>query len=161
MGGFTEVVLPGFFDDLEERDVVAMLEHLPQYPLAAEKNGSLTIDINEKGVQYSFEASDTTYSEDLLKNVRSGLIDQSSFGFVPFKGERGEEWERKGTKLVRYLKRAKVWFDVSPVTHAAFPDTTVALRSYEKFLAERKSKSYHWIDMDLKLKKYKEKHLKI
>lgn len=153
--GFIEVVHKGFFDDVLSDDVVAMWEHDSKYPLAGVRNKTLNIDIDDKGVKYAFNPSDTSYSIDLLKNVKAGLVNQSSFGFF-VKKDGGQSWEEKsdGT-IVRHLLKAAKWVDVSPVTHAYYPDTTVVARSiqqdYKSFLDTRKRKTYYWCDLELQL----------
>lgn len=154
--GFIEVVHKGFFDDVIEDDVVAMWEHDSKYPLAARRNGTLSLEIDEKGARYGFEPTQTSYSKDLLSNVRSGLVNQSSFGFM-VKRDGGQSWEEKsdGT-VVRHLLKASRWLDVSPVTHAYYPDTTVVARNirheYDRFMETRKKTSYHdWIGLELQL----------
>lgn len=154
--GFVEVVHRGFFDDVLEDDVVAMWEHDSRYPLAGVRNGTLSLTVDEKGVKYAFEPTQTTYSRDLLTNVRSGLVNQSSFGFM-VKSEGGQSWEEleDGT-VVRHLIKASKWLDVSPVTHAYYPETTVIARNirqeYDQFMETRKKTSYHdWIDYELRL----------
>jgi len=144
IGEFVEIVTKNAFDGADTSNVVAMWEHKSEFPLAATRNNTLDLEIDERGVKYAFSPSETTYSKDLLINIRSGLVNQSSFGFTFAPGDEGQEWERRDDgKLVRYIKRIQDWFDVSPVTHAAFPDTSVAERSYKHFIEERKAKTYY------------------
>lgn len=153
-GGIIEITHKGFFDGVTTKDVVAMWEHDSAMPLAAVRNGTLSLDIDDVAVKYGFEATETSYSKDLLINVRSRLVDQSSFGFYV----KSQEWEERddGT-LVRHLIKAEKWIDVSPVTHAYYPDTSVVAKSlrsaYNDFLETRPKVSYHWMDLDLKLLK--------
>ena len=155
--GFIEVVHKGFFDDVVDDDVVALLEHDGKYPLAGVRNNTLVLNIDDVGVTYSFVPSSTSYSRDLLSNVRSGLINQSSFSFS-VTGD-GQQWEElpDGT-IKRHLIKAERWFDVSPVTHAYYPETTVVTKNikqeYSEFLATRQKTSYHdWIGLELDLLK--------
>lgn len=152
--GFTEVVHPEFFSEVMDDDVVAMWEHDPKMPLAGVRNGTLELRISKKGVTYRFEPTATTYAQDLLVNIRSGLVNQSSFGFVP--EEVDWETEEDGT-VVRHLLKAAKWFDVSPVTHGYYPQTSVKIgrslrEEYHEFLETRNKVSYHdWMDLDLEL----------
>ena len=154
--GFVEVVHKGFFDEVLEDDVVAMWEHNSEYPLAAVRNKTLTLKIEDKGVRYSFAPTETTYSRDLYTNIKTGLVDQSSFGFM-VKRDGGQTWEeREDGTVVRHLIRASKWIDVSPVTHAYYPQTSVVARSiqeeYTEFMETRKKTSYHdWIGLELQL----------
>lgn len=137
-------------------DVVAMWNHDSSMPLAGVRNATLSLSIDEIGVHYDFESNGTSYSKDLLINISSGLVDQSSFGFY-IKENGGESWEVKedGT-IVRHLLKASKWLDVSPVTHAYYPQTSVIVKSirqdYNRFLETRKPVLYHdFMDCDIAL----------
>lgn len=126
LGSFIERIKPGFFEGLlDDPETFALFNHNYDMPLAAIKNRSLTLSVDAIGLRYEFVAPDTTAGRDLVTNVRSGLVSESSFGFAVEESdwEENEEsglWERtliKGRKL----------YDVSPVTLAAYPDTTVAV----------------------------------
>jgi HK97 family phage prohead protease len=127
LGFFIERLAPGAFDDVLQDDVVALFNHNPDYPLA--RNGStLKIGVDSTGLWYEFEAPDTTIGNDLLSNVRAGIIKQSSFAFTV----KDEKWdERKGQPSLRTILKVQTLYDVSPVTYPAYPDTSVASRHYQ------------------------------
>jgi hypothetical protein len=140
-GWFVERVAPGAFDDVLNDDVVALFNHDPNFPLAR-KNAGLTIGVDKKGLWYEFDAPDTTVGNDLLKNIRAKIIRQSSFAFTIAEESWDYKEKDKGPN-VRTIKKVKRLYDVSPVTYPAYPDTTVAARSfksgnddYQKDLAE-------------------------
>lgn len=127
-GWFIERIAPGAFSDVLQNDTVALFNHDPNYPLA--RNGvNLTLSEDDYGLKYRFDAPDTTVGNDLLANVRSGVIKQSSFAFTVAE----EKWEEKDgpEPSVRTITKVKRLYDVSPVTYPAYPDTTVAARSHE------------------------------
>lgn len=127
-GWFIERIAPGAFKDVLQDDAVALFNHDPNYPLA--RNGvNLTLSEDEFGLKYRFDAPDTTIGNDLLANIRSGVIKQSSFAFRIAE----EKWEEKAGKepSIRTILKVKRLYDVSPVTYPAYPDTTVAARSLE------------------------------
>lgn len=126
LGGFIEKIEHGFFDGLiNDPETFALFNHSYDMPLAAIKNRSLTLLVDEIGLRYEFIAPDTTVGRDLVSNVRSGLVSESSFGFTV----QVNEWnENKETDIYeRTLIKGGKLFDVSPVTFAAYPDTTVAV----------------------------------
>lgn len=126
-GWFIERIAPGAFSDVLQNDTVALFNHDPNYPLA--RNGvNLTLSEDEFGLKYRFEAPDTTIGNDLLQNIRSGVIKQSSFAFTVAE----QKWEEKENEpSIRTITKVKRLYDVSPVTYPAYPDTTVAARSLE------------------------------
>lgn len=127
LGGFIEKIEPGFFDGLEnDSETFALFNHNYDMPLAAIKNRSLTLTIDEIGLRYEFIAPDTGIGRDLVKNVRSGLVSESSFGFTV----KESDWSQKANKdglWERTLLKGNKLYDVSPVTLAAYPDTSVAV----------------------------------
>jgi uncharacterized protein len=139
LGRFIERIAPGAFDDVLNDDVVALFNHDPNIPLSRTGAG-LKIGTDDVGLYYEFDAPHTTAGNDLLANVRSGVIKQSSFAFTV----KEDKWlERKGQPTLRTIVKAERLYDVSPVTYPAYPDTTVAARSlsqitneYQKDLAE-------------------------
>lgn len=132
LGWFEEEIAPGAFDSADMDDVVALFNHDPNYPLARTTSGTLKLEVDEKGLKYSFTAPETTFGEDLLKMLERGDISQSSFAFTI----DAETWtEQKGQTPRRRIDRIGVLYDVSPVTYPAYKDTTVSARAkteYEK-----------------------------
>lgn len=136
LGGFVEIIEPGFFDGaLEDENIRALWQHKPEYVLGRTKNGTLTVSQDEVGL--AFRASPpvkapnaATWAQDALASIRRGDVDQCSFSFS-VKYPEGDEWYFLGDKLIRRLKKggcARLW-DVSPVTYPAYKDTQVSARS--------------------------------
>lgn len=128
-GPFIERIAPGAFEGRLNDDVVALFNHDQNLPLARTGAG-LKLGVDESGLYYEFEAPDTTVGNDLLSNVRSGVIKQSSFAF----SVKEDKWEDrgKGKPALRTITKVDRLYDVSPVTYPAYPDTTVATRSLKK-----------------------------
>jgi len=135
LGGFIEKIEPGFFDGLENDDeTYALFNHNYDMPLAAIKNRSLTLTVDEIGLRYEFITPDTSIGRDLANNVRSGLVSESSFGFTVKESDWTDKANANGLWERTLIKGGKL-YDVSPVTLAAYPDTSVAIsemRSIEK-----------------------------
>lgn len=127
LGGFIERLNEGFFDGLlEDPETFALFNHNYDMPLAAVKNNTLQMSVDAIGLRYEFIAPDTNAGRDLVANVRSGLVSESSFGFTVEESEWTDEPNASGL-WERTLIKGKKLYDVSPVTLAAYPDTTVAV----------------------------------
>ena len=128
MGNYLEEIASGAFDDADDKDVVALFNHDANYPLARTSNGTLELSSDARGLFYRFEAPDTTFGNDLLKMVRSGLISQSSFAFTI----RKDNWmQEAGMKPKRRIEQVDMLFDVSPVTYPAYKETSVTARALQ------------------------------
>lgn len=127
LGGFTEKIEHGFFDGITHNaETFALFNHNYDMPLAAIKNRSLSLIVDEIGLRYEFIAPKTNIGNDLVQNIRSGLVSESSFGFTVEDSEWSEGPNESGL-WERTLLRGKKLYDVSPVTLAAYPDTAVAV----------------------------------
>jgi HK97 family phage prohead protease len=125
LGWFKETLSRSAFDGADMTDVVALFNHDPNFPLARTTSGTLQLQVDERGLKYSFEAPDTTYGEDLLKMIKRGDISQSSFAFTI----KNETWdERSGDKPKRRIDAVDALYDVSPVTYPAYKETSVTAR---------------------------------
>ena len=137
LGGFTEIIDPSAFEGVIERsDVLALLNHDQDRGVLARSRmgvGSLTLNIDERGLHYSFEAPHTALGNELIEGLKRGDISTSSFAFTV----SGEKWtkEEDGSYL-RTITQIDKLFDVSPVYNEAYEDTTVALRSLDAVRAE-------------------------
>lgn len=141
---FTERIAPGAFDEVLKDDVRALFNHDPNLPLARTGAG-LTLSVDSTGLLYEFESPNTTLGNDLLENIRSGVIKESSFSFS-IKEEKWEDMGKGKPNKRTILKFAKI-YDVSPVTYPAYADTTVATRSL-KTIQESHLKDLAEMDLD-------------
>lgn len=133
--GFEEVIERGALDGvLGKSDVFALLNHdRSKGILARAKNGkgSLSLEVDSKGLKYRFEAPKTALGNELLENLRRGEIDQSSFAFTVADG--GEKWERQKNGIwKRTISKFERIYDVSPVYNAAYSKTSVYMRGKEE-----------------------------
>ena len=154
LGGFQERLSPGAFGDTDMSETVALFNHDYNFPLASRNNNSLEITHDDKGIRYRFEMPNTSYGNDLLELMRSGIVSQSSFAFTVNYDDT--EWEKRedGTH-VRHIKKIKKLYDVSPVTSPAYADTTAAVRSFEQYKEETKPQpTADWLDYYLKTLEY-------
>lgn len=140
LGGFTEIILPGAFDGLIERsDVKCYLEHDPNRGILARSRngkGSLALEIDERGLKYSFDAPHTILGDEVVEGLKRGDYDESSFAFTV----ESETWSKEadGTYL-RTINKIGGLYDVSICANGAYGDTSVALRSLDSFKESEES----------------------
>lgn len=131
LGGFREIIEPGFFDDVLKDDVRALFNHNDDQVLGRTRAGTLLLEDTERGLDVHITPPDTQIGRDTLTLIRRRDITQMSFAFT-VKHPGGDEWirEKDGT-IKRVLKRggAARLYDVSPVTYPAYPQTSVNVRS--------------------------------
>jgi len=145
LGGFVEIIDPGFFDDVLSSDVRSLMNHDPNYILGRTTNNTLEIKQDEIGLfQRTFppvvEPDVVRWAADLMVSIKRGDITQQSFAFRlkrTWRGdaEDGDEWMVVGDLIVRRLKKAgcKELLDVSPVTYPAYLQTNVSAHTRARF----------------------------
>lgn len=134
LGGFTEVIAPGAFDEvIQNSDVKCYLDHNPQRGILARSRngeGSLSLSVDEAGLKYSFDAPHTALGDEVIEGLVRGDYSQSSFAFTV--GEETWSKEEDG-RYLRTINKVNRLYDVSIVTDPAYPDTSVAMRSLDAF----------------------------
>ena len=140
LGGFREQVSERAFEGVMNDQVVALINHDMNYPLSRTDNGSLQLSVDSKGLRYSFDVPEgLSYGNDLLINLKSGNIYESSFGFIV----EEDSWERKDGQPIRTIEKVSRLIDVSPVTIPAYKGTnvsTVAKRNLNLYNEKQETK---------------------
>lgn len=131
--GFYEKILKGAIteDTIKRSDVICKLNHDDQKVLARSKygEGSLILEVDDKGLKYTFEAPRTQYGDELLEYLRRGDITGSSFAFTIEEDEFSYQWpfdKDADPVLCREVIKVDKLFDVSPVFTPAYEKTSVA-----------------------------------
>ena len=131
--GFYEKILKGAIteDTIKRSDVICKLNHDDQKVLARSKygEGSLILEVDDKGLKYTFEAPRTQYGDELLEYLRRGDITGSSFAFTIEEDEFSYQWpfdKDADPVLCREVIKVDKLFDVSPVFLPAYEKTSVA-----------------------------------
>lgn len=139
LGGFREVFVPTAFDKfLAKRkiDVPLLFNHDPNQILARTTNGTLRIEKTDKGLAYEGDPVPTADSEKVLTLIRTKTIFGSSFAFT-VNGAKGETFEEDDRgNILRTISDATLW-DVSPVTNAAYPSSSLSARSVDLWKSAR------------------------
>jgi HK97 family phage prohead protease len=131
LGGFREVILPGAFTRClgESPDVRCLFNHDSNLILGRTKAGTLRLGEDPHGLSYECDAPETQAGKDVLTSIRRRDIDQCSFAFSVNKQTWREEKGADGSsEVIRELADVDL-YDVSPVTYAAYPQTSVSARS--------------------------------
>ena len=134
--GFRERIMKGAITDdtIKKSDVFCLLNHDSTKVLARSKygEGSLKLEIDERGLKYSFTAPNTDLGEELLEHLQRGEIDSSSFAFTVSLDEGSEKWYTVEGVQYRDIYRIEALYDVSPVYQPAYQETTVSKRALEE-----------------------------
>lgn len=128
LGGFTEVIEPGFFELVLGGDIRSLWNHNTDYPLGRTTNDTLRLMDGLDGLHVEIEPPATSWGRDAVESVRRGDVDGMSFMFTVKKD--GDRWESENGKTRRTLLRGgcERLYEVSPVTFPAYPQTTAAVR---------------------------------
>jgi len=131
-GPWVERIQPGAFKrTLKERGDVRALWNHDSGTIIARAPNTLDLSEDDKGLRVKISLVDTSVNRDLLANVRAGNVDSMSFGF----NVRNDDFDRKKDEPnVRTLTDVDL-IEVSAVVWPAYPDTALAVRSVEAFLA--------------------------
>ena len=141
LGGFRERFARGAFaDSLRNADVVLLHGHDSGKPLARMSAGNLTLREDQRGLWFEATLPDTANARELHTLVEARVMESMSFGFGVQRAE-DEFWEETDSgELLRTVKRARL-LEISPVTWAAYPATTVEARGKAPAKAEAKPKA--------------------
>lgn len=117
LGGFTEIIARGAFDDvIPQSDVFARFNHCGDKVLARSNHGkgSLKLSLDEKGLRYEFNSPKTELGNELLEFLRSGGISESSFAFKV----ASDTWTKTADgKYLRTINKIDKLYDVSLASH--------------------------------------------
>lgn len=142
LGGFREEIMPGAFDKILGRqrskaDVVALFNHDSNIVLGRTSSGTLELSSDDKGLRYV--VTPPASRQDVLELIARRDVCGSSFAFTVDRkiGERFRQTD--DGKTIRQIREVSGLYDVGPVLTPAYPasSATVAMRSYEAWLAEQ------------------------
>lgn len=129
---FIEIVDRGAFTDTVLQDeVVALFNHDKNFVLGRKSARTLKVEEDGNGLRFEITPPDTQIGRDVVTNIRRKDVRGASFGFQTLE----DRWEEDGDRLVRHLMKVRL-IDVSPATFPAYPSTTVAARSLDRWKEE-------------------------
>lgn len=162
LGGFMsfrETIAPEALSNADMSNVVVLFNH-DENQILGRTGVNLTLTVDDIGLRYSFTPPNTQLGKDLVENIRSGIISQSSFAFTIDDTDDAEEWQdsnEKGVEYNRTIKRIGRIYDVSPVTFPAYPSTEVkvgerSMDIIEKLkLRKNPQPSVNWVEEKQKM----------
>ena len=139
LGGFYEYIAPTAItqETIDKSDIRALINHDHNLVLARSTSGTLKVEVDEKGMRYSFDIPETSYGKDLSINMKNGNISQSSFAFTVGSDEWSTDEDGNDIRTITNIDRL---FDVSPVVYAAYSQAESDLVVAQRGLAMYKEK---------------------
>ena len=123
---FGERVVAGAFrETLKQRanDIFMLINH--DYNKVVGRNGSnLTLEEDDNGLRFSLDVPNTSDGNDLLENVKVGIIRGCSFGF----NVSGEETRWLEDKFYRDITKVDL-FEITATPIPAYSNTEISARS--------------------------------
>lgn len=137
---FREVIAPGAFARTlaENRDILALVDHDAGKVLGRTRSGTLELRETPEGLAYRVTLPDTTAGNDLRALAQRGDLGGVSMGFVATR----DSWDGE----LRTLHEVEL-HEISIVqAHAAYPTTTVSLRSRQPGDRDRLGMLRCWLE---------------
>ena len=117
---------------IDNSDILFTFNHDRSKVLARSTNGvgSLTVDLRDDGVYFSFSAPNTTLGDDVLEQIRRGDINKCSFAFTMARDNEHRIITRSADgMLTRRIIKIDTLNDLSAVFEPAYDDTYLMARS--------------------------------
>lgn len=134
LGGFVEKINRDAINEelILNSDVICNVNHDNDQMLARYVNGegTLSLELREDGLWFSFDAPETERGNEILWNVRNGNYFECSFACTVLKSDIKRY--KEGDSYYQEITRINSLHDVSIVTHAAYGTTSVIARSEEE-----------------------------
>ena len=136
--GFIETIDKNALKETNMKDVPFKYNHNDvTLILARTRNGSLSLEVDEKGLKIRAELIDTTSNVDIYKSIVAGLLDKMSFAFTV----KSQNWDRSGKIPKRTITAIDRLFDVSVVDLPAYDQTSIQASARSLELVETELKA--------------------
>jgi hypothetical protein len=120
---YYEIIDRHAFDECDISDVIMNYNHGGKV-VARLRNKTLTLDINDRGVDIAADLSGTTAGRDLYEEIDGGYIDKMSFSFSV------RESKYDSITHTRTITKIRKLYDVSAVDIPAYEETSISARSF-------------------------------
>lgn len=131
--GFTEIIKKGALDNCNMKDVPLKYNHNDSFLiLARTRNGSLSLEVDDRGLKVRAKLIDTTSNIDIYKSLKAGLLDKMSFAFTV----SDEEWDASSD--TRTITGIDCLYDVSIVDTPFYDTTEIYARALNTLDNEKK-----------------------
>lgn len=133
---WTEVIDKGALNNCDMKDVPLKYNHEDAHPIMARtRNGSLVLNVDDRGLKMKAELIDTQSNRDIYKSIQAGLLDKMSFAFTVNEDKYDYDTDTRTILSIDKL------YDVSVVDMPFYDATSVYARSMDladNFLERRK-----------------------
>ena len=159
-GNYTvlEQVDPHAFDECDMSDVIMQFDHAGRV-YARTRNNTLTLSVDSLGLAFEDDMSKTESARQLYQEIREGMVDRMSYGFIVAEDEWTVNHDRDSGKTteLRTIRKVRKVFDVSAVSIPANDGTSLATRTLcdgviAKHEAERLRAEQERAKLNLRLK---------
>lgn len=131
---FVEYIDPNALDDVDFSHTLLLYGHDFNQILARADAGSLSVNIDDKGLTFKATLPDTTLAHDTRENINSGNVQGCSFGFKIADG--GDTWDTSsdGT-AIHYVNKIETVDELTLTPIPAYTQTSVQVqRSLDKLI---------------------------
>jgi HK97 family phage prohead protease len=129
---FTEILKRGAFKRTlaDGNEKFFIFNHDMGQPFSRQSNGTLQLSEDSKGLKFSATLNDSPRAQQLVADLRYGLITDMSFAFVidESAGDRDSWTQSSNGAITRYIESCSL-FEVSAVLEGAYPASSISLRS--------------------------------
>lgn len=153
-----EQVEPHAFDECDLTDVIMQFDHAGRV-FARTRNDTLRLSVDSHGLAIEADLSKTDSAKQLYEEIRAGMIDRMSYGFIVSEDEWTVTHDRDSgtTTELRTIKKVRKVYDVSAVSIPANNGTSLATRKLcdgviAKHEAERLGEERAKMQLKLRLK---------
>lgn len=135
ISGWIETIKRGAVtnDTISNSIVLAKLNHNDEKVLARSYygKGTLSLEVDERGLKYEFDAPNTELGNELLEYLKRGDINSSSFAFTISNEPDAEKWYKKDGIIYRDIYKIDRLYDISPVFISAYESAECSKRFSE------------------------------
>lgn len=131
---FVETLDSRCLDNTDMSNVVATFNH-DESKLLGRSGVNLTLTKDDVGLRFKIDLPNTTLANDVLEEVRTGILSQCSFAFTMPADDTADVWSKSNENDVDYKRtilEIDKLYDVSVVTTPAYNDTNVSVGSRSK-----------------------------
>lgn len=130
---------PGCFDNADMSDIIFQYDHSGKV-MARTGNGSLIVEVDEKGLFTAADLGRTDAARDLYGEIKAGMVTKMSWRF-----SLGDYYYDKDTRTIVHRTVKKV-YDVSAVSIPANDNTEINARSWADGVIDTAARSEAELD---------------
>lgn len=142
LGGFVETISHKALEEVDMSNVYFLRNHNEDFVLGSTKNGSLNLEVTNRGLYFELDLPDTVRGQEIHTLVKRGDLDSLSFGFTVAK----DTWNVNKVPEMRTVEKIGQLFEISLVNFPAYEQSKISSRSLD-FLDEcRACRKEHYVE---------------